>query len=178
MRLLSFTMIALKFALSLLLVAFSVYGDESDEATACVALLENFGERCCESVATSQSFGADMTSCLADDSEEVTCDNVKCILTKQGIMKGDNIDEDAARRRFQQISKDNGGEREMAERIMRECLDGKFLEYPPEDACPAVKLFTCAFLNAQLSCTKWKSTDKCNQLAENAKKCKELVDEY
>ncbi|XP_069358094.1 uncharacterized protein [Maniola hyperantus] len=151
-------------------------GDINDSMMSCFELFDPDGidEMCCENMESFDDMTKDYKKCLKKDSE---CEDFQCILNKTGMLKDGKIDEDGATKFFNKVEKDHPKEKSMIERVRRECLDGKYDNYPPEDGCSAVKFYVCSYINTFVECDSWKEVDICIKMAENAKKCKKALEE-
>ncbi|XP_034824574.1 uncharacterized protein [Maniola hyperantus] len=154
-------------------------GDINDSMMSCFELFDPDGidEMCCENMESFDDMTKDYKKCLKKDSEEWLCEDFQCILNKTGMLKDGKIDEDGATKFFNKVEKDHPKEKSMIERVRRECLDGKYDNYPPEDGCSAVKFYVCSYINTFVECDSWKEVDICIKMAENAKKCKKALEE-
>ncbi|CAH2231791.1 general odorant-binding protein 68-like [Pararge aegeria] len=172
-------MVAMSFLSGLLFIVISsVYAGDEDAMMSCLELFnpEGIEKMCCENFESFENINKDYEECLKEDSEEWMCEDFQCILKKSGVMQGDTIDEDGAKKFYDTLEKDYPKEKSLIERARRECLDDKYQSYPPEDSCPAVKFYICNYINAYLECDSWKKLDVCTEMAENAKKCKKTLD--
>ncbi|XP_023949994.2 uncharacterized protein LOC112054437 [Bicyclus anynana] len=171
-------MVAMSYLLiGLVLVISNVSAGSEDDVMSCLELFnpEGVDKMCCESLESFDDLNKDYDECLTSDSEEWMCEDFQCILKKTGIMKDDAIDEEGAKKFYDKLEKDYPKEKSFIERLRKECLNGKYATYPPEDSCPAVKFYVCTYINSFLGCDSWKKLDVCQEMAENAKKCKKAL---
>lgn len=75
------------------------------------------------------------------------CDTIKCYYKHDGVWKDDDIDDEAVKTKLQSIDSKNPPAQRAAERILKHCLNGKYMKYGKDDACPAMKYFLCSYIN-------------------------------
>ncbi|XP_011555553.3 uncharacterized protein LOC105386639 isoform X2 [Plutella xylostella] len=129
---------------------------------------------CCESLNQRTSF--DLIKCKNETDE---CTKAECLLKKMQIKLTDGRIDDASATTFlDKWVKELPGNRDMGERVKKQCLEGQYEDYAAEEtACEPFKFALCAYVNSVVVCPKWKQSDRCKQMEESAAKCKKILDE-
>ncbi|OWR48375.1 uncharacterized protein LOC116779700 [Danaus plexippus] len=150
--------------------------DEVDES--CFELFdpEEPEQECCETDFETDDeveYEEDFSDCPTDFStDEGKCDTIKCYYKHDGVWKDDDIDDEAVKTKLQSIDSKNPPAQRAAERILKHCLNGKYMKYGTDDACPAMKYFLCSYINTVVECDSWNKTETCAKHSEYASKCK------
>ncbi|XP_045512540.1 uncharacterized protein LOC123706934 [Pieris brassicae] len=145
---------------------------------ACSNLLVAEDDKCCDSLKIFKSLDEAEKEC-AKDSKEITCDYYKCILEKKGLLKGDTLDDEATKVFFAAVADEYPEEKGVVKKMEENCYNGKNKDFDLLDAnCPILNFYICAYINALLECTSWKSMTQCQKISEDAKTCKVALSQY
>ncbi|XP_063529474.1 uncharacterized protein LOC134740787 [Cydia strobilella] len=144
------------------------------DITSCLELFkpENIEQNCCEIADLENKEHFD--SCKTGDEWE--CENAKCVLRKSDLLSGDTLDEKKTRDLLEKIKQKRPESKAMIDRVRTECLEGKYEDYPPKEACPLIRFQICSYINALVECDKWKQDDTCKKFSDHAKTCKSVLD--
>ncbi|CAG9566575.1 unnamed protein product [Danaus chrysippus] len=150
--------------------------DEIDESCFEMFDPEDLENECCETdfeINDESEEEEDFSDCLNDFStDEAKCETIKCYYKHDGVWKDDGIDDDAVKTKLQKSDSKNPPAQKAAERIMKYCLNGKYMKYGTDDDCPSVKYFLCSYINTVVECDSWNKNETCAKHSENASKCK------
>uniref|UniRef100_A0A0K8TUU6 Odorant Binding Protein n=1 Tax=Epiphyas postvittana TaxID=65032 RepID=A0A0K8TUU6_EPIPO len=151
-----------------------VFADEEADIMSCLEMFkpDHIEEKCCEDM---NMFDEDFESCKTKEGEW-ECENAKCVLEKAGILNGDTIDEKKAAAALEKHKKEYPANKAMFDRVQAQCMDGKYEEYPPKEACPLIKLQICSYIQSVVECQSWKQSDTCKKMSDHAKTCKTVLD--
>ncbi|XP_047514718.1 uncharacterized protein LOC125055969 [Pieris napi] len=143
-----------------------------DALQPCINLLVAEDDECCDSLKIFKSLDEAEKECTKD-SKDMTCDNYKCILEKKGLLKGDILDEEATKVFFAAVADEYPGEKGVVKKMEETCYNGKNTDFDLLDEnCPILNFYICAYVNALLECTSWKSMPHCQKISDDAKTCK------